>query len=61
MKKPCAFLLGSEGQGPGPGGVAAGGAENVSIPMPGRAESLNVAVASAVLLYEALRQRGLRD
>jgi len=59
MKKPCAFLLGSEGQGPG--GVAAGGAENVSIPMPGRAESLNVAAAAAVLLYEALRQRGLRD
>jgi tRNA G18 (ribose-2'-O)-methylase SpoU len=29
--------------------------------MPGRAESLNVSVASAVLLYEALRQRGLRD
>jgi RNA methyltransferase, TrmH family len=28
-----------------------------SIPMPGRAESLNVAVAGAIFLYEAVRQR----
>jgi len=58
MKEPCAFLLGSEGKGPG--GRIAALAENVNIPMPGRAESLNVAAAGAVLLYEALRQRGLR-
>jgi len=29
----------------------------VSIPMPGKAESLNVAAAASILLYEALRQR----
>lgn len=31
--------------------------EKVIIPMPGKAESLNVAMATTVLLYEALRQR----
>lgn len=30
----------------------------VRIPMPGRAESLNVAMATTVLLFEAVRQRG---
>jgi len=30
---------------------------NLSIPMPGRVESLNVAVAGSVILFEALRQR----
>ena len=30
----------------------------VSIPMQGRADSLNVATATTLLLYEALRQRG---
>ncbi|MDP3045372.1 MAG: RNA methyltransferase, partial [Bacillota bacterium] len=29
----------------------------VCIPMPGRAESLNVSVATALLIYEAVRQR----
>ena len=32
--------------------------ELVGIPMQGAVESLNVSVASAVCLYEALRQRG---
>jgi RNA methyltransferase, TrmH family len=31
----------------------------VSLPMPGKAESLNAAIASSVMLYEALRQRTL--
>jgi TrmH family RNA methyltransferase len=31
----------------------------VSIPMPGRAESLNVAAAAAIMLYEVVRQRSL--
>ena len=30
----------------------------VSLPLGGRIESLNVSVASALLLYEARRQRG---
>ncbi|MBH5317547.1 RNA methyltransferase [Paenibacillus sp. GSMTC-2017] len=33
--------------------------EAVIIPMAGRAESLNVAMASTILLFEALRQRGV--
>jgi 23S rRNA (guanosine2251-2'-O)-methyltransferase len=33
----------------------------VSIPLAGRIESLNVSVAAAVLLYEAVRQRGAAD
>jgi 23S rRNA (guanosine2251-2'-O)-methyltransferase len=32
--------------------------ELMGIPMQGAVESLNVSVASAVCLYEALRQRG---
>ncbi|MDH4144134.1 MAG: RNA methyltransferase [Acidimicrobiia bacterium] len=51
-----ALLLGNEARGLAPGVSARlGGA--VSIPMPGRAESLNVAMAATVLLFEALRQR----
>lgn len=33
---------------------------NVRIPMQGQADSLNVATATTLLLYEALRQRGLK-
>ena len=33
-------------------------AMRIRIPMPGRAESLNVAMAATVLLFEAVRQRG---
>jgi TrmH family RNA methyltransferase len=29
----------------------------VGIPMPGRAESLNVGIAGSILLFEAVRQR----
>jgi 23S rRNA (guanosine2251-2'-O)-methyltransferase len=52
-----AFVLGAEGRGLRPlvrrscDGI-------VSIPLGGRIESLNVSVASALLLYEARRQRG---
>jgi TrmH family RNA methyltransferase len=33
----------------------------VGIPMPGRADSLNVAVAGSILLFEVVRQRTARD
>jgi TrmH family RNA methyltransferase len=53
---PTALFLGNEAAGLGPEVLAAiGGA--VAIPMEGRAESLNVGVACAVLCFEALRQR----
>jgi TrmH family RNA methyltransferase len=53
---PTALCLGNEASGLGPEALGAiGGA--VAIPMEGRAESLNVGVACAVLCFEALRQR----
>lgn len=49
-------MMGSEAHGLSP--EVAGQADlRVRIPMPGRAESLNVAVAAGILIYEILRQR----
>lgn len=56
LKGRVAFVLGSEAAGPGRHWLKATDG-SVSIPMPGGAESLNVAVAGAMLLYEAVRQR----
>ncbi len=50
-----AVVLGGEAEGPDP--VLWSAAERVAVPMLGRAESLNVAMAAAVLLYEAARRR----
>jgi len=55
----CALIVGSEPRGPGEA-ILSGAVERVRIPMPGRAESLNVAVSAAILLYEAVRQRSLK-
>lgn len=57
LRGPLAIVLGSEAHGLGP---AWGGpdVELVHIPMRGLADSLNVAAAAAVLLFEARRQRG---
>jgi TrmH family RNA methyltransferase len=53
---PVALVLGSEAHGlPAP--VLALVDHRVSIPMAGRSESLNVAMAGSVLCFEALRQR----
>jgi tRNA G18 (ribose-2'-O)-methylase SpoU len=49
-----AIVVGSEGSGVSPQ-WRAGGTERVAISMRGRADSLNVAAAAAVLLFEALR------
>jgi 23S rRNA (guanosine2251-2'-O)-methyltransferase len=54
---PVALVLGSEGRGVRRLVREACDAE-VSIPMLGAVDSLNVSVASAVLLYEARRRRG---
>lgn len=53
---PCAWVLGHEGQGVAPA-LLARCAISVRIPQPGGEESLNVAAAAAVCLYESLRQR----
>jgi TrmH family RNA methyltransferase len=51
---PAAVLLGSEGNGL-PGDMLARAALRVRIPMTGTAESLNLAVAAGVMLYEVRR------
>jgi RNA methyltransferase, TrmH family len=53
---PLALVLGSEAHGLPPEVVAAVDLP-LTIPMAGRSESLNVAVAGGVLCFEALRQR----
>ncbi|MDD2959262.1 MAG: RNA methyltransferase [Lachnospiraceae bacterium] len=56
-RKPSAFLIGNESQGLTD--QAAGLSDHyIRIPMSGQVESLNAAIASAVLMYEARRQRG---
>jgi len=53
----CCIVFGSEGHGITPG-VLALCDDAVAIPMPPTVDSLNVASAAAVFLYEANRQRG---
>lgn len=54
----CGFLIGNEGNGlREETALAAGGL--VKIPMEGKVESLNAAIAASVLLFEAARQRRL--
>ncbi len=50
------LVVGNEGSGVSPEIVAVA-SQNVYIPMSGQTESLNVAMAATVLLYEAYRQR----
>ena len=57
LKGPAAIVIGSEGDGMGRL-VREGCDFLVSIPMKGRISSLNASAAAAILLYEALRQRG---
>ena len=57
LKGPAAIVIGSEGEG-----MTRLAEENcdflVSIPMKGNLNSLNASAAAAILLYEAVRQRG---
>lgn len=56
FRGPSALVLGNEASGL-PADVAGLVDELVSVPMVGRAESLNVGMAAAVLCFEAARQR----
>ena len=56
LSGPAALLLGAEGSGL-PMGLLQQADAMISIPMRAPVESLNVAVAAALLLYEAMRQR----
>ncbi len=55
LRGPLAFVFGNEGAGLSPALRAAVSA-SLRIPMPGRMESLNVAAALAVCLFERVRQ-----
>jgi TrmH family RNA methyltransferase len=60
FRLPLALIVGGEAEG------ATDKARNlanlaVNIPMPGKAESLNAGVAGAILLFEVVRQRQLRQ
>ncbi len=57
LKGPAAIVIGSEGSGMGRL-VRESCDYLVSIPLKGRIQSLNASNAAAVLLYEAVRQRG---
>jgi TrmH family RNA methyltransferase len=57
LRQGVAVLLGGEGPGLSEDVIARADAR-ISIPMRGGGESLNVAVAAALLVYEAGRQRG---
>ena len=56
LKGPVALVLGNEGEGVAPRRVEAADAR-ITIRLGGSVESLNVAAAAAILLYEAQRQR----
>lgn len=55
-RKPVWFIIGNEGAGVS-AAAAAEVDEMITIPMLGKAESLNAAMAATVLLFEAMRQR----
>lgn len=56
LRQPVALVIGGEANGAGPEArqVADG---RVMIPMPGKSESLNAAVAASILMFEVVRRR----
>lgn len=59
LKRPTLLLLGNEGSGLSANLMDMADIQ-VKIPLAAGVESLNVAIAAAVVLYEARRQRGIR-
>lgn len=55
---PTVLIIGSEGKGIGPA-LLAHADMSVRLPMRGRVESLNAAVAGSIALYELVRRQGL--
>ena len=58
LRGPLAIVLGAEADGL-TNAWAEDGIEAINLPMLGVADSLNVSISAAILLYEARRQRGL--
>jgi 23S rRNA (guanosine2251-2'-O)-methyltransferase len=59
LNEPCAIVMGSEDNGIFPALMKICD-EKIKIPMAGGFESLNVSVATGIILYEALRQRSIQ-
>jgi len=59
LSGPVAFVFGNEGAGLSRALIEAA-THRIKIPMPGKVESLNVAAAAAVCLFEYVRQRGAK-
>jgi 23S rRNA (guanosine2251-2'-O)-methyltransferase len=57
FKKPCAIIMGSEENGIS-GEYVKRSDVQIKIPMPGKISSLNVSVATGIVLFEAVKQRG---
>ena len=57
LNEPCAIVMGSEDNGIFPALMKICD-EKIKIPMNGDFESLNVSVATGIILYEVMRQRG---
>jgi TrmH family RNA methyltransferase len=60
LTQPCALMIGNEGAGLSQELLALADAR-ITIPTPGRVESLNAAIAGSLLLYEASRQRAFNQ
>src|SRR4029077_7009219 len=60
FKEPCAIIMGSEEKGVYPALMKICDS-TFKIPMTGDFESLNVGVATGMILYEAMKQRGKRE
>ena len=56
LKTPCAWVFGNEGSGVSPT-LAQHATYTVKIPMLGKTDSLNIAMAATVCLFEQMRQR----
>jgi TrmH family RNA methyltransferase len=58
FQSPLALIIGGEAAGAG-SQAARLAASRIHIAMPGKTESLNAAIAGAILMFEVVRQRGL--
>ena len=56
-REPCAVMIGNESRGL-TDSLTDLAAEKILIPMRGKTESLNAAMAAGIIMYEAARQRG---
>jgi RNA methyltransferase, TrmH family len=56
LRRPLALMVGSEAEGASREAQALAD-EPISIPMPGKSESLNAAIAASIILFEVVRQR----